>query len=122
MSDLATLQQLGAQVEQGNLRLKVHRSQLEAAIKGLQDLIDQINDLSLHVETVAQVTGFGGFQMGLDLAEKFTRKGSGEGSIRQRIKEAIDELKSAQDVIRKAAEAYAETDDAYRKEYEGFQF
>ncbi len=121
MSDLGVWKQLATEVEQGNLKLRVHRDALESAIKGLQDFIDGINDLSLHVETVGQVTGFGGFQMGLDLAKKFTAKGSGDESIRQRLKEVIDEAKAAQDVIRKAALAYAETDDAFKKEFEGFQ-
>ncbi|MFF0499119.1 hypothetical protein ACFYU5_22140 [Nocardia aobensis] len=122
MSELGDFKQLATEVEQGNLRLKIHRDKLDGAIKGLQDLIDHIEGLRYDIETVAQVSGFGGFQMGLDLAQKFTRKGSGDGGIRQRAKEAVEELQAAQDVIRKASQAYVETDEAYKKEFEGYKF
>ncbi|NKY86408.1 hypothetical protein [Nocardia veterana] len=110
MSDTGVWRQLATEVDAGNLSLRVDRESLDAAIKGLQDFIDHVNDLSIHVETVGFVTGFGGFKMGQDLAAKFTQKGSGEGSIRQRLKELIEEAKAAQDVLRKAAAAYAQAE------------
>ncbi|MFF0499122.1 hypothetical protein ACFYU5_22155 [Nocardia aobensis] len=113
MSELSTIQQLDAEVDGGNLRLKVHRDKLDGAIKGLQDLIDSIDMLWPNVQAVEHVTGFGGFQMGLDLAAKFTTKGSGENGIRQRVNEVQKELQAAQELILKAARAYAETDAAY---------
>ncbi|NKY49717.1 hypothetical protein [Nocardia vermiculata] len=119
MSELTTLKQLGAEIEAGNLRLRVDRAHFDAAIKGLQDLIDELDAFGPDIENVAVVTGFGGFQMGVDLARKFTVKGSGEGSIKQRIQEAQDELRAAQDVLRKAVLAYVETDDELRKQFQG---
>ncbi len=113
MSELSTIQQLSAEVEAGNLRLKVSRQAMDDAIKGLQDLIDDIQAMGPHIQTVEYVTGFGGFQMGLDLAAKFTRKGSGEESIKQRLDEVAQELEAAQELILKAARAYAETDAEY---------
>ena len=121
MSELSTLHDLSNEITQGSLKLRVHRDKLEEAIKGIQDLIDKLDDMSYQVKQVEYVDGFGGFQMGVDLANKFTRKGSGEGSIRQRIVEVTHELKAAQDVIRKAAIAYAETDDDYRDVLQGIQ-
>ena len=113
MSELSTIQQLAAEADNGNLRLKVHRDKLDEAIKGLQDLIDSIDMLTPHFRTAEYVTGFGGFQMGLDLAAKFTAKGSGENGIKQRAAEAQKELQAAQELILKAARAYAETDSEY---------
>lgn len=111
--DLTTIKQLAAEADSGNLRLKIDRQSLDDAIKGIQDLIDSLDAMGPQLTTVETVTGFGGFQMGLDLAAKFTQKGSGEESIKQRIQEAVDELKAAQELILKAARAYAETDSAY---------
>lgn len=113
MSELSTIQQLAAEVDGGNLRLRLHRDKLDEAIKGIQDLIDRIDMLSFQVRSVEHVTGFGGFQMGLDLAAKFTAKGSGENGIKERITEVQKELQAAQELILKAARAYAETDAAY---------
>ncbi|MBF4998656.1 hypothetical protein IRT45_16015 [Nocardia sp. BSTN01] len=112
MSEQDIWEQLGEEVAQGNLRLKIEPDALDRAIKGLQDLIDEIDDLGYAVRTVETVTGFGGFTMGVQLAEKFTRKGSGEDSIKQRMKEVQGELQAAQDLLRKAAAAYAEAEDA----------
>ncbi len=78
MSELSTIAQLSAEVDGGNLHLRVHRDKLDEAIKGLQDLINDIQAMGPFMQTVEYVTGFGGFQMGLDLAAKFTKKGSGE--------------------------------------------
>ena len=89
------------------------RASLDAAIKGLQDLIDAIDGFGPQVKTLEFVEGFGEFDMGVQLAQKFTRKGSGEDSIAQRILEVQEELRLAQEVILKAARAYAETDAAY---------
>ncbi|WP_227984448.1 hypothetical protein [Nocardia spumae] len=113
MSELSTIQQLAAEVDGGNLRLKVRRDKLDEAIKGLQDLIDRIDTMGQNLKDVEYVTGFGGFQMGLDLATKFTTKGSGEDGIKQRATEVQKELKAAQELILKAARAYAETDSEY---------
>ena len=113
MSELSTLTALAAEVDSGKLKLRVDRKSLDDALKGLQDFIDQLDSLGFDLKTVEQVTGFGGFQMGQDLAAKFTRKGSGDDSIKQRIKEAQDELRAAQELILKAARAYAETDADY---------
>ena len=113
MSELSTIAQLSAEVDGGNLHLRVHRDKLDEAIKGLQDLIDGIQAMGPFMQTVEYVTGFGGFQMGLDLAAKFTKKGSGEELIKQRLDEAVNELQAAQELILKAARAYAETDSEY---------
>lgn len=121
MSDLSAWHRLSGEVDQGKLKLKVHRDALDEAIKLLQDYIDDLDGLRHYVAQVAKVSGFGGFQIGLDLADKFTRKGSGEGSIRDRLKELTDEAKAIQDVIRKAAIAYAETDAEYADVLEGIQ-
>ncbi|NKY54529.1 hypothetical protein [Nocardia vermiculata] len=121
MSELSTLQQLSDDITQGNLKLKVHRDKLDEAVKGIQDLIDELQAMGNWINQVAYVDGFGGFQMGIDLAKKFSRKGSGEESIRQRLDEVVHELKAAQDVIRKAAIAYAQTDDEYRDVLQGIQ-
>ncbi|MFF0456120.1 hypothetical protein [Nocardia africana] len=113
MSELSTIQQLAAEIDGGNLRLKVHREKLDEAIKGIQDLMDRIDKMAQDLKNVEYVTGFGGFQMGLALAAKFTTKGSGENGIGQRITEVQTELQAAQELILKAARAYAETDAAY---------
>lgn len=111
MSELSAWKQLSAEVESGNLKLKVHKDAMDAAIKGLQDFIDHLDTFGPDLKTVENVTGFGGFDMGIQLAQKFTVKGSGDDSINQRVKELIEEAKAAQDVIRKAAKAYADTDE-----------
>ncbi|NKY89481.1 hypothetical protein [Nocardia veterana] len=121
MSELDTWRQLSDEVAQGNLTLKVHRDALDAAVKLLQDYIDHIDSCRRDVQTVARVSGFGGFQMGQDLAAKFTRKGSGDGSIRERLKELADEAKAIQDVLRKAAVAYAQTDGQFADVLGGIQ-
>ena len=121
MSELSTLHQLSDEVAQGTLTLRVHRDKLDEAVKGLQVLINHLDDMSNWVKQVERVDGFGGFQMGVNLARKFTEKGSGENSIRQRINEATEELKTAQDVIRKAAIAYAQTDHDYADVLQGVQ-
>lgn len=113
MSELSTLTQLSADVDAGNMRLKIHRDKLDEAIQGIQDLIDRIDGMWPQLQTAEYVTGFGGFQIGLDLAAKFTAKGSGENGIRQRVNEVQKELQAAQELILKAARAYAETDAAY---------
>lgn len=110
MSELGIWKQLDQEVAQGNLSLRVEPDALNAAIKALQDFIDHIDDLGYAVRTVETVTGFGGFPMGVALAEKFTRKGSGEDSIKQRLKEVQEEARAAQDVLRKAAAAYAQAE------------
>ncbi|WP_157126089.1 hypothetical protein [Nocardia mikamii] len=121
MSELDVWRQLANEVEQGNLKLMIHRDKLDAAVKHLQEYIDHIDDMTNYVDQVKRVSGFGGFQMGLDLADKFTRKGSGDESIQQRIKELIDEAKAIQDVLRKAAVAYADTDAEYGKEFKDLE-
>jgi hypothetical protein len=113
MSDLDAVKQFAAEVAQGNVTLNVDRGDLDAAIKHLQDYIDTIDGLGPQVAMVAHVTGFGGFKIGVQLAEKFTEKGSGDNSIRQRLKEMQDAAKSLQDSIRKAAAAYEEADHAH---------
>lgn len=113
MSDLDAVTQLAADVAQGNVTLNVNHENLDAAIKHLQDFIDAIDELNPHVATVAQVTGFGGFKIGVQLAEKFTEKGSGSEGIAQRLKELQAAAVSLQDSIRKAAAAYAEADHAH---------
>ena len=117
MSELDTWKDLGSQVDQGGLKLKVHRDDLENAVKLLQAYIDDVAELGTLTNQLSNVSGLGGFQMGIDLARKFSEKGGGEESIRQRLKELIDEAKAMQDVFRKAAIAYAETDAEYAKEY-----
>jgi len=113
MSELDVWRQLADEVAQGNLKLKVHREGLDAAVKHLQDYIDHIDSLSNDIDLVAKVTGFGGFQIGVQLAQKFTDKGSGDESIKQRLKELQDEAKAIQDTLGKAATAYAETDQQF---------
>jgi uncharacterized protein YukE len=113
MSDLDAVKQLAADVAQGNVMLNVDPENLNEAIKHLQDYIDTIDGLRHHVADVAFVTGFGGFKIGVDLAEKFTEKGSGDNSIRVRLKELQAAAMSLQDSIRKAAAAYAEADHAH---------
>ncbi|MFR9752643.1 hypothetical protein ACL02S_16625 [Nocardia sp. 004] len=113
MSELYVWRQLADEVAQGNLKLKVHREGLDAAVKHLQNYINYIDDLQIHVQTVAEVSGLGGFPIGLQLEQKFTEKGGGAESIRQRLKELIDEAEAIQDTLRKAAVAYAETDQAF---------
>ena len=113
MSEISTLRQLLGEIAQGNLKLKVARNKMDEAVKGLQVLIDQLDDMNLLLAQVEVVDGLGGFQMGTDLAQKFTNKGSGDNSIRQRVNEVTQELKAGQDMIRKAATAYAETDAEY---------
>lgn len=113
MSELDTWKQLAEDASQGGLMLKVHEDDLTAAVKHLQNYIDTLKNLGHEVEYVAKVSGFGGFQIGVDLAKKFTDKGSGDESIKQRIKELAAEAEAIQDTIRKAAKAYAETDQAY---------
>ncbi len=113
MSELDVWKQLADDVAQGNLKLKVHREGLDTAIKHLQDYIDGIDDLGSYIDVVARVDGFGGFQIGVQLAQKFTEKGSGDESIKQRLKELQDEAKSIQETLRKAAVAYAETDQEF---------
>jgi len=113
MSELDVWKQLAEEVAQGNLSLKVHREGLDAAVKDLQDYIDHLDTLGPALETVATVTGLGGFQIGVLLAQKFTEKGSGDESIKQRVKELQVEARAIQDTLRKAAIAYAETDQQY---------
>ncbi|MGW5513496.1 hypothetical protein [Nocardia africana] len=113
MSEISTIQQLATEIDAGNLWLKVNRDKLDEAIKGIQDLIDRIDMMSFQLRSVEYVTGFGGFQMGLDLAAKFTAKGGGENGIKQRVNEVQKELQAAQELILKAARAYAETDAQY---------
>jgi len=110
MSELDTWKQLANEVARGNLMLSVDPEGLSAAIKQLQDYIDGIDELGPYIQTVSHVSGFGGFQIGVDLAQKFTDKGGGDESIKQRLKELSDEAKAIQETIRKAAAAYAETD------------
>src|SRR5689334_16523112 len=111
MSELDVWRQLSGEVAQGNLKLMIHRDKLDAAVKQLQDYIDEIDDLTFLVREVSNVSGLGGFQMGVDLARKFSGKADGaDGSIQQRLKELADEAKAIQDTLRKAAIAYADTD------------
>ncbi|MBF6448781.1 hypothetical protein IU429_13995 [Nocardia elegans] len=121
MSELDVWRQLSDEVAQGNLKLRVHRDALDRAVKLLQDYIDQIDGMMVYAGYVKNVTGFGGFQMGIDLAQKFTRKGDGDGSINQRLKELTQEAKAVQDVLRKAAIAYADTDAEYGKEFKDLE-
>ncbi|WP_146097532.1 hypothetical protein [Nocardia nova] len=121
MSELDVWRDLANEAAQGNLRLKVHRDALDRAVKLLQDYIDHIDGMNLDVATVKRVTGFGGFQMGVDLAQKFSRKGDGDESISQRLKELTQEAKAIQDTLRKAAIAYAETDAEYGKEFKDLE-
>ena len=110
---MSEINQLMSEVEAGSLKLRVSREKLDEAIKGIQDLIDVLDSSAPNLKVVETVTGFGGFQMGVDLAAKFTAKGSGEIGINQRVTKAVEELKAAQELILKAARAYAETDAAY---------
>ncbi|MFI7194856.1 hypothetical protein ACIBQ0_34450 [Nocardia nova] len=121
MSELDVWRDLANEAAQGNLKLKVHRDALDRAVKLLQDYIDHIDGMNLDVATVKRVTGFGGFQMGVDLAQKFSRKGDGDESISQRLKELTQEAKAIQDVLRKAAIAYADTDAEYGKEFKDLE-
>ncbi len=113
MSELDAWKQLADEVSQGNLKLKVHREGLDAAVKHLQTYIEHIDKAYRDAEAVATVSGFGGFQIGVQLAQKFTDKGSGSESIKQRLKELSAEAKAIQDTLRKAAKAYAETDQQF---------
>jgi hypothetical protein len=113
MSDLDSVKQLADAVAQRNVTLNVKREDLDAAIKHLQDYIDTIDGLRRHVTTVGRVTGFGGFKIGVQLAEKFTEKGSGDNSIRQRLIELQDAARSLQDSIRKAAVVYEDADQTH---------
>ena len=113
MSDLDPVRQLAGEVAQGNVTLNVDREDLDAAIKHLQDCIDTIDGLRRPLGIVAHVTGFGGFKIGVQLAEKFTEKGSGNEGIAQRLKEIQAAAMSLQDSIRKAAAAYEEADHAH---------
>ncbi|MBF6243845.1 hypothetical protein IU471_09655 [Nocardia elegans] len=115
-------QQLSEEVAQGNLKLMIHRDKFDAAVKRLQDYIDEIDNLTFLVREVSNVSGLGGFQMGVDLAHKFSRKADGaDGSIQQRLKDLADEAKAVQDVLRKAAIAYADTDAEYGKEFKDLE-
>lgn len=82
MSEIAHLNQLAAEVESGTLKLKVDRASLDAAIKGLQDLIDEIDRLGPTVNAVEHISGLGGFDMGVQLAQKFTRKAAAKTASR----------------------------------------
>jgi hypothetical protein len=93
--------------------LNVSPDDLNAVIKHLQDYIDRIDELQPHVQTVTKVDGFGGFKIGVQLAQKFTEKGSGSEGIGQRLIELQNAARSLQDSIRKAAAAYAEADHAH---------
>ncbi len=110
MSELDAWKRLADEVAAGNLTLKVDREGLDAAVKHLQDYIDSVKNLRQPLQVVETVTGFGGFQIGVQLAQKFTDKGSGDESIKQRANELVDEAKAIQDTLRKAAAAYVETD------------
>lgn len=112
-------QQLAEEVAQGNLRLKISPEALDAVVKHLQDYMDKLDKLLDDVPQVAEVTGFGGFKIGMELAAKFTAMGSGPDSIRQRLHEYQDEAKLIQDTIRKAAAAYADTDHSFAQGFEG---
>ncbi len=113
MSELEGWKKLADAVSQGDVTLDVSREDLDAAVKHLQDYIDAIDGLAQPVAMVAQVTGFDGFKIGVQLAQKFTEKGSGNESITQRLKELQQAAISIQDSIRKAAAAYTEADHAH---------
>ena len=113
MSELEGWKKLADAVSQGNVTLDVSREDLDAAVKHLQDYIDAIDGLRWPLQMVAHVTGFGGFKIGVQLAQKFTEKGSGDESIAQRLKELQQAATSIQDSIRKAAAAYTEADHAH---------
>lgn len=113
--------QLAEEVAQGNLRLKISREALDAVAKYLQDYIDTIDELLYDVREVANVTGFGGFKIGLELAAKFTAMGSGPDSIQQRLHEYQEEARLIQDTIRKAAAAYADMDQNFAQGLRGVQ-
>jgi uncharacterized protein YukE len=113
MSELEAWKKLADEVSRGNVMLEVSRENLDAAVKHLQDYIDSIDEMGQWVTDVANVAGFGGFKIGVQLAQKFTQKGSGDESIRQRLKELQTAAESLQDSIRKAATAYTEADHAH---------
>jgi len=113
MSELEGWKKLADEVSRGNVMLDVSRENLDAAVKHLQDYIDAIDELRYPLENVARVTGFGSFKIGVQLAQKFTQKGSGDESITQRLKELQAAAISMQDSIRKAATAYTEADHAH---------
>ncbi len=75
MSEISTLRQLLGEIAQGNLKLKVHRDKMDEAVKGLQVLIDQLDDMNLLLAQVEVVDGLGGFQMGTDLCAKIHKQG-----------------------------------------------
>jgi prefoldin subunit 5 len=93
--------------------LNVSPDDLNAVIKHLQDYIDRIDELQPHVQTVTKVDGFGGFKIGVQLAQKFTEKGSGSEGIAQRLIELQDAARSLQDSIRKAAVVYEDADQTH---------
>ncbi|MBF6333611.1 hypothetical protein [Nocardia transvalensis] len=110
MSELAVWRQLSDEVAAGNLKLRVNREGLDAAVKHVQDYLDAIDALQVVVGQVTHVDGFGGFRIGVELAAKFTEKGGGAESIKQRLTELAAEAKAIQDTLRKAAAAYTEAD------------
>ncbi len=113
MSELEGWKKLADEVSRGNVTLEVSRENLDGAVKHLQDYIDSIDEMGRWAGNVAHVTGFGGFKIGVQLAQKFTAKGSGDESIRQRLQELQAAAISMQDSIRKAAAAYTEADHAH---------
>ena len=113
MSELEGWKKLADAVSRGDVMLDVSREDLDTAVKHLQDYIDAIDEMGRWVSNVATVTGFGGFKIGVQLAQKFTEKGSGDESIKQRLVELQQAATSLQDSIRKAAAAYTEADHAH---------
>jgi hypothetical protein len=110
VSELDVWRQLAGEAERGHLRLRVSREGLDAAVKHLQDYIDAIDLMRPLVGQVARVDGFGSFQLGEDLAAKFSARGSGVDGIAQRFDELAAAAVAIQDTIRKAAAVYVEAD------------
>ncbi|MGK8555650.1 hypothetical protein [Nocardia gipuzkoensis] len=73
--------------------------------------LDNLRDILAMTQDVAIISGFGGFPSGRVLEEKFTSKGStGVDSIRNRIREHIDEVMLMKQVFEKAIENFRSVD------------
>ncbi|WP_280269700.1 hypothetical protein [Nocardia wallacei] len=110
MSELDVWRQLADEVAHGNLTLRVTRENLDTAVRHLQDYIDALDTMRPLVNQVATADGFGTFDIGEQLAAKYTEKGSGAAGIAQRLRDLAAEAVAIQDTLRKAAAAYTETE------------